>query len=91
MVLTTSKIALASSVEVERVFSRGRLLLTHTRNRMTAQTTRAVMCVASWSLAGYVQSEDAKKIAQLDDVDLDGSDFEMEDGWDKIDPSSLAD
>jgi len=31
--------AIATSVDVERIFSHGRLLLSHVRNRLTAQTT----------------------------------------------------
>lgn len=42
--------AIATSVDVERVFSKGRILLSHVRNRLSAQTTRAVLCVGSWSL-----------------------------------------
>ena len=74
-------------MDVERVFSRGRLLLSHVRNRMTAQTTRAVLCVGNWSLAGYVRGRDAKKVAVLDDIEDDeASDYEMEPGWDRIVP-----
>ncbi|KAJ7933627.1 hypothetical protein B0H13DRAFT_1592206, partial [Mycena leptocephala] len=36
----------ATSVDVERVFSRGRLLLSHVWNRLSAQSTRALMCLA---------------------------------------------
>ena len=57
---------------------------------MSVQTTRAVMCVGSWSLAGYVKSADAKKVAQLDDIDSEGSDYKMEQGWDRIDISAMA-
>ncbi len=82
---------LATSVDVERTFSKGRLLLMHVRSHLSAQTTRAVICVGNWSLAGYMKSDDAKKIAELSDLsdNSDMSDFEMEEGWDKIDIASV--
>ena len=79
----------ATSVNVERVFSLGRLLLSHTRSRMAAQTTRALLCLGAWSKAGYVKSTDLRKTAQLLEVDGDASDFEMEEGWDAIDLASI--
>jgi hypothetical protein len=44
----------ATSTEVERVFSRGRLLLPYVRNRLSAQSTRALLCLGYWSKAGFV-------------------------------------
>jgi hAT family C-terminal dimerisation region len=75
---------LATSVDVERVFSKGRLLLSHVRSRLSAQTTRAILCLGSWSLQGFVKDSDARAIAMLPDVEGDDLDFEMEEGWDKI-------
>lgn len=81
----------ATSVEPERTFSRGRLALPHTRNRLAAQSTCALMCVGNWSVASFVHPSDARKAAQLDEVEggSDDSDFEMEEGWDKIDITLL--
>ncbi|TFK78514.1 hATC-domain-containing protein, partial [Polyporus arcularius HHB13444] len=82
----------ATSMDVERTFSKGRLLLSHVRSRLSAQSTRAVLCVGSWSLAGYVKSADAKKIADLSDIsddDSEASDFEMDEGWDRIDVDAV--
>lgn len=42
----------ATSVDVERIFSRGRILLSHLRNRLSPQTTRSLMCLQAWSLLG---------------------------------------
>ena len=79
----------ATSVDVERVFSLGRLLLSHTRSRMAAQTTRALLCLGAWSKAGYVKSSDLRRTAQLPEVDGDASDIEMENGWDGIQVADL--
>jgi hypothetical protein len=75
---------LATSVDVERVFSRGRLILSHVRSRLAAQTTRSLLCVGTWSLLRLVKDDDAMVVAQLPDVEGDESDFEMEVGWDAI-------
>ena len=39
----------ATSVDVERVFSKGRILLSHVRNRLSVQSTWALMCLGAWS------------------------------------------
>ena len=49
---------LAMSVDVERLFSKGRLLLSHVRSRLSVQLIRALLCLNSWSLAGLVKDED---------------------------------
>jgi hypothetical protein len=73
----------ATSVDVERIFSRGRLVLTHVRNRLSAQTSRALLCLGSWSLMGLVKDEDVLKVAMM--PDLEGEDEpELEEGWDSI-------
>ncbi|KIL63852.1 hypothetical protein M378DRAFT_79131, partial [Amanita muscaria Koide BX008] len=72
-----------TSVEVERLFSRGRILLSHLRNRMSAQTTCALLCLGDWSLLNMVKDEDVKKVVNLEDIPGE-EDFEMPDGWDSI-------
>lgn len=74
---------IATSVAVERVFSRGRILLSHIRNRLNAQTTRALLCLGSWSLLDLVKDIDVLTIAQMPGVEGD-KDLEMDDGWDSI-------
>jgi hypothetical protein len=74
---------LATSVDVERIFSRGRLLLSHVRNRLSAQSTRAILCLGSWSLLGMVKDEDVLKIAVMPDVEGD-EEIELDEGWDSI-------
>jgi hypothetical protein len=69
-------------VDVERTFSRGRLLLSHVRSRLSAQTTRAILCLGIWSSMGLVKDNDIKTVATLPDVD--GDDKVLDDGWDDI-------
>jgi hypothetical protein len=59
----------ATSVDVERTFSKGRLLLSHIRNRMSAESTRALLCLNNWSKQGFVKQEDLKETAGLPEVD----------------------
>lgn len=70
---------LASSVAVERVFSRGRLLISHVRNRLSAQSTRALLCLGYWSKLGYVRLDDMKAAASLPDAKKD--DVWSDDDW----------
>ena len=72
----------ATTVDVERVFSKGRILLPHVRNRLSVQSTRALMCVGVWSKLGYVEDEDVKSVTVQ--AEVDGEEQPLEDGWDVI-------
>ncbi len=74
----------ATSVDVERVFSHGRILLSHLRNRMSAQTTCLLMCLQAWSLLGYVKNKDVLSVTRLPETEGD-DDEDLPDGWDDID------
>ena len=73
----------ATSVDVEWIFSCGRLVLSHVRNRLSTQTMRALLCLGSWSLLGMVRDEDVMKVAVLED-EKGEEEVELEDGWDVI-------
>jgi hypothetical protein len=72
----------ATSVDVERIFSRGRLILSHVRSRLSAQTTRALLCLGSWSLLGLVKDKDVTAVTCK--PDLEGEERELDEGWDDI-------
>lgn len=74
----------ATSVDVERTFSRGRRLLSHVRSRLSAQTTRAVLCLSDWVRWDLVKSQDIRAVSKLAEVDDNRLDYNMEDGWDRI-------
>ena len=61
-------IILAASVAVEHIFSKGHLLLSHIQNRMSAQSTHALLCLSAWSKLGYVEIDDLTAAASLPDV-----------------------
>jgi len=71
----------ATSVDVERVFSKGRLVLSHIRNRLTVESTRALMCLGAWSKLGLVRNADILAATTLPDVLEDDEEFM---GWDYI-------
>ena len=59
----------ATSVYFERQFSRGRLLVSSVRNRLSAQSIRELMCLGCWSRHGFVGDEDFKVVANLPTVE----------------------
>ncbi|RDX49753.1 hypothetical protein OH76DRAFT_1482859 [Lentinus brumalis] len=71
-------------VDIERVFSRGRLLLPHVRNGLSAQSIRALLCLGEWSLLELIDDSDVEAtVAKLGELEGD-DEILLEDGWDKI-------
>ena len=60
---------IALSVAVEHVFSQGCLLLSHVRNRLSAQSTRTLLCLGYWSKLGYINNSDLLAVASLPDAE----------------------
>lgn len=67
---------------MERVFSQGRLVLSHVRNGLSVQSTRALMCLGAWSRMGLVKDKDVMEAARLPDVN--GSEDELGSDWDDV-------
>ena len=63
-----TKSFLALSVAVERVFSKGQLLMSHIRNRLSAQSTGTLLCLGAWSKADFIKSMDLSAVATLPDA-----------------------
>ena len=73
---------LATSVDVERVFSHGRLILSHVRSRLSAQSTHALICLGKWSVLGLVKDSDIQAVAAMKNIQGD-EEVDLEDGqWD---------
>jgi hypothetical protein len=71
-------------VDVERVFSQGRLVLSHIRSRLSVQSTRALMCLGVWSILGFITDSDVKAaVAVLPELIGDEED-ELDINWDRI-------
>ena len=67
---------------MECVFSKGRLLLLHIQNRMSAKSTRALLCLGAWSKLRYVELDDLNAAASLPDVGPDET--WSDDEWDVV-------
>ena len=66
---------------MEHVFSQGCLVLPHVRNRLSSQTTRAVMAIGAWSKLSLVKDLDIKTALGKEDQ---GPEEELPAGWDAI-------
>ena len=76
--LTSFFIISATLVDVEHVFSQGRLVLSHVQNRLSVETTRVLLCLGAWSKLGFVNTGDVKEATLLPegkDGDVDVSDI----------------
>ena len=71
------------SVNVEQLFSRGRMLLPYLCNCLLSQSTHALLCLGQWSKLGLVKDEDLHK-AICEEPEGDESEVELPDGWDRI-------
>jgi len=78
----TSK--LGTSIEVEHVFSQGHLLLPYIRNRLSSESTCALLCLGDWCWRGLVKDGDIKPAALLPDIT--GEEPPLAIRWDSIDP-----
>lgn len=68
---------------MERLFSRGRQLISPQRNRLSGKSIRALLCLGEWSRMGLVRDKDIMNVA-VDTVAEGDFDFEPEDGYDQI-------
>ncbi len=67
---------------MERVFSQGRLVLPYMRNRLTSESTCALVCLGDWSTCGLVKDCDIKTVVILLDI-LGEQEPEFQWGWEK--------
>jgi hypothetical protein len=71
----------ATSIEVERLFSRGRLIISHVRSRLGVQNSRALICLGIWSRLGLVKDTDIKAVTGREEAK--GTN-QLDNGWDAI-------
>ena len=60
---------LATSIDIEHLFSCGQLLLSHVCSHLSIDSTRALLCLGTWSHLGLVKNEDILKVGMLPEVD----------------------
>ena len=75
---------LATSVHVERIFSKAGILLSHIRNRLSIQSMRALLCVGAWSRLGYVKTNEIKGVLGPCEDDTEENGDNVGEGWDAI-------
>jgi hypothetical protein len=80
--VTKSNFIQATSVDVERVFSLGRRLLSHVRSRLSVESTRALMCLGQWSKLGYIKDSDLKAVTV--EPEAKGDEEDLPEDWDAI-------
>ena len=74
--------AKATSVAVERLFSKECLILSHVPSRMSVQTTRTLLCLNSWYKHGFVKTDDVLAVAR--EPEVVGVEARLERDWDRI-------
>lgn len=67
-------------------FSQGRILISHIRNCLSAQTARALMCLGAWSRDGMIHARDLVAVTITPAVVEEGEDGDvlMPANFDKI-------
>ena len=73
---------IATSTDVECIFSQGRVLLSHVHNWLSSQSIWALMCLGSWSWIGLVKDKDIFAVTVL--AEVEGDEDALEEGWDAI-------
>jgi hypothetical protein len=71
-----------TSIDIERIFSKGCLLLSHICNQLTVDTTQVLLCLGTWSKLGFVNKEDLLAATLLPELKEGGKD--VPDGFDLI-------
>ena len=76
--------SLATSMHVKWIFSKARILLSHIRNRLSIQSTQALLCVGAWSRLGYVKMNEIKGVLGPCEDDTEENGDDVGEGWDAI-------
>jgi hypothetical protein len=72
---------LFAHISLERLFSRGRLVLSHVRSGLSVHSTRALLCLGSWFQQKLVKAKDLKGVGDLPEMK---EEQKLESGWDNI-------
>ena len=59
------------------------MVLPYLRNRLSAQSTCALLCLGQWSKLGLVKDNDLRNVTS-GEPELDQDDVELPERWDKI-------
>jgi hypothetical protein len=75
---------LATSVDVEQVFSQGCIILLHLRSQLSVQSIRTLICIGEWSCMGYIKGSDFRIAVVLPEVSISEKESGLVNGWDSI-------
>jgi hypothetical protein len=75
-------LSIATTIDIEHIFSCGHLVLPYVRNHLAIQSTRTSLCVRLWSSQGLVKDTDIK--ASLGADEILGEEGELAKDWDAI-------
>ncbi|PPQ81810.1 hypothetical protein CVT25_013646 [Psilocybe cyanescens] len=70
----------ATTLNVERTFSQGCLMLPHVCNCLNVQSTHDLMCVGSWSVLGLIKDSNLKAVLRVDITE----EQDLAEDWDAI-------
>ena len=73
---------LATTVNVEQVFSYGHLILLHVHNHLAIQSTHISLCIGIWNSLSLVKDSDIKMSVGKDDIV--GEEEDLSENWDAI-------
>ena len=67
-----------TSVDIECVFSKGCLVLSHMHNQLSVELTHTLLCLGAWSKLGLINKADIKTATNLPDVKEGNEDYQDE-------------
>ena len=73
----SSKYIIATSIDVECLFSKGHILIPHLHNHLSIQSICALLCLGSWSILRYVKNNDVKQVVSHDGGADEAADAEL--------------
>ncbi|KAF8274389.1 hypothetical protein EI94DRAFT_1561821, partial [Lactarius quietus] len=79
-VLSTDQV-LATTVNVEQVFSQGCLVFSHIQSCLSVQSTHALLCLRAWCQWGLVNGNQIKAALR---EEVDGKEDKLSTDWDAI-------
>ena len=83
LVITINSICcICSDNCVERIFSKGRLVLSHVCNGLSVQSTQALICLGTWSKISFMKDKDVTEAVRLPDIK--GNEDGLDCDWDNI-------
>ena len=76
-----ANVPVATSVDMEWLFSKGHMVLLYLCNHPSAQSTHALLCLGQWSKLGLVKDNVLCNVTS-GELELDQDDVKLSEGWD---------